>query len=210
MTLYCSWMRRYREFLQPAYGPPKCFLKHLPRLHPTGRWIHHGIRQNGEETVLDDAEKQFPEIEARGLDGRTYRVPEELEGERNIPLVAFIAISSSRSTGGCRRCSSSSPSMAEQSGRGCSSRRFNSSTGTESVGLGGQCCHPRPATARTGSTTPARPSASSRGSYLRRLHQARYRVGGHPGVLFFTGPVVNWLVARSGLALPSCGADRRG
>lgn len=129
MTLYCSWMPRYRDFLQPAYGPPKCFLKHLPRLHPTGRWIHHGIRQNGEEAVLDDAEKQFPEIEARGLDGCTYRVPEELEGERNIPLVAFIAISSSRSTGGCRRCSSSSPSMAEQSGRGCSSRRFNSSTG---------------------------------------------------------------------------------
>lgn len=39
--------------------------------------------------MVDETKKRFPEIEARGLDGRTYRVPEELEGERNILLVAF-------------------------------------------------------------------------------------------------------------------------
>ena len=39
--------------------------------------------------MVDNAEKRFPEIEARGLDGRAYLLPEELEGERNVLLVAF-------------------------------------------------------------------------------------------------------------------------
>jgi hypothetical protein len=31
----------------------------------------------------------FPEIEARGLDGRAFRLPGDLEGDRNIVVVAF-------------------------------------------------------------------------------------------------------------------------
>ncbi len=31
----------------------------------------------------------FPEIEARGLDGRRFRLPGDLEGDRNIVVVAF-------------------------------------------------------------------------------------------------------------------------
>jgi hypothetical protein len=38
---------------------------------------------------MQPSERRFPEIEARGLDGRTYCLPEELGGERNILLVAF-------------------------------------------------------------------------------------------------------------------------
>ncbi len=38
---------------------------------------------------MDSAERRFPEIEARGLDGRTYSLPEELRGEQNVLLVAF-------------------------------------------------------------------------------------------------------------------------
>jgi hypothetical protein len=82
-------MRRYRDFLQPAFGLPKCFSKHLPRLHPTAAGSTTGSQAKWKVTVVDDAEKRFPEIEACGLDGRTYRFPEELEGERNILLVAF-------------------------------------------------------------------------------------------------------------------------
>ena len=37
----------------------------------------------------NEARRRFPEIEARGLDGRIYRLPGELEGERNILLLAF-------------------------------------------------------------------------------------------------------------------------
>ncbi len=40
-------------------------------------------------SMIEAAERRFPEIEARGLDGRTYRLPGELETERSVVVVAF-------------------------------------------------------------------------------------------------------------------------
>jgi hypothetical protein len=36
-----------------------------------------------------EPQRRFPEIEARGLDGRSYRLPGDLGSERNVLLVAF-------------------------------------------------------------------------------------------------------------------------
>jgi len=35
------------------------------------------------------AQREFPEIEARSLSGRTYRLPGDLDGDRNVLVVAF-------------------------------------------------------------------------------------------------------------------------
>jgi hypothetical protein len=50
MTWHCPWIRRYREFHQPAHGLPKCFLKHLPLLHAAGRIFGWLIWLSGPES----------------------------------------------------------------------------------------------------------------------------------------------------------------
>lgn len=39
--------------------------------------------------AMNESPKSFPEIEARSLSGRTYRLPGDLEGDRNVLVVAF-------------------------------------------------------------------------------------------------------------------------